>query len=1176
MTNSMQKLFNLGLVSLAGLMLLTTACTSETEQSKAPIPQPDESKGTREVLLTLKNRLAIPASETKADDQPIATAAENAISALDVYVFAAEEEDGEYSFMERFAYRSNPDDALPVGANKLQLTPTDADVKEATGLLKVKRGLFVKLYCVANNTTFIDPVSNKAVEATDFTPLTASGKEGEKQTIATAGKPLESTFASYHTHLLSAATPADTLVTPLAMTGAMTTPLDLTDFGSAARVQAGIRLTRLVARYDIINQAGSSRLIIETVSMGNARRGSGLFPIKPYGDLPDAKTGDLITMPIRHFYGEKANKGMQTGAFYSYPSPVQDKGFLILKGKYQINQSESKEVSYQIPFTQQGTNGNATALEINNNHRYTLAITDADEYHLDCTLTVADWTDNGSIDDYTPGTETGEISISVPKGDTETKYDPDNHIVTMSLNANTTFEMTMKKTSPILPTMTKTYAGGFSAKQYDWLEITPPVVTTSAPLSKAEEEGYKYTFALKADYTENRYPRAIVRFTNLTSGEETVLFVDALAAPTATTTIQDGKNNPNTFDPDALEADVYRLTDSNLRIKLLCSAGVELDCPDWLTPKLLSENNGEQLYSFTLNDVNAAPQEEKGVLIIKNAKYPDKKISVTVNLLVPDIAPNFTDLGGDGSNSFTPANDATPANVTMSIAENNTFKFTSLSFEGIKIDMNFDGGPKWLAHDGQVATKTASVPNTITFSLVKEKLFGAKMATITLKNKTLSGGKDYIFTVTPNFVEPELTSSATMTLEAKTDKAVPTIQITGNCFGGSQIVADESPEWLTYETTSTTENTFSYKISLIAGVDKKNFPTSLPVDQTITLANKSNPDKKTTVTVSFTDQGAWIDEEINQDEVYTNSDGTKTNYRVKTTGKTLTLTVYSMFTATIPTVETSYDPDYGTNTSWLPAPTSPTTTGYGNSRRKFTYEIVVPATSGTDPDYQLHKGTITVKQANTELKKMTIWRGASNIPYPTGRNDNAYYSAVKRGDIWWAPINLGASEIAKNATSVSSAGKLYQWGRNVPTTYGSIVQIAGPVSADTADEFITSSGDWLSPKNDYLWREGQKTDKDPCPQGWRVPTSNELGKWVSGTWAQPLLTIPGQNGINLILPAAGIRYYGSGSSGSQGSWGGYWSSSVYLHFARHMTFNGTVNADYTSRGSGLSLRCVQE
>ena len=116
------------------------------------------------------------------------------------------------------------------------------------------------------------------------------------------------------------------------MSGAQTTPLDLTDLGSSARVQTGFKLTRLAARFDIVNNAETSRFTIQSISMGNSRRGATFFPIRIYGTVPEAATGELITCPSRTFSGEKANKGMQTGAFYSYPSPKNDHGFLTLKG----------------------------------------------------------------------------------------------------------------------------------------------------------------------------------------------------------------------------------------------------------------------------------------------------------------------------------------------------------------------------------------------------------------------------------------------------------------------------------------------------------------------------------------------------------------------------------------------------------------------------------------------------------------------------------------------------------------------------------------------------------------------------------------------------------------------------------------------------------------------------
>lgn len=88
------KLYGIPLLSL---LLSVAACTSETEE---PGGKPDSGgiqDGTprREVLLTLKNKLSVPL--TKAGDA-IATAAENKISSLDIYVFGSKTEDGVYTY----------------------------------------------------------------------------------------------------------------------------------------------------------------------------------------------------------------------------------------------------------------------------------------------------------------------------------------------------------------------------------------------------------------------------------------------------------------------------------------------------------------------------------------------------------------------------------------------------------------------------------------------------------------------------------------------------------------------------------------------------------------------------------------------------------------------------------------------------------------------------------------------------------------------------------------------------------------------------------------------------------------------------------------------------------------------------------------------------------------------
>lgn len=839
---------------LSCLFVLLGSCTEEVQQKgEQPAPEGGSDAITRqEVTLSLKNKLVLDREKTKGET--IATAEENAISALDVYVFASETENGDYSFMERFAYRNTPDAVLPAGASELQLTPTDADAKETTGLLKVKKGLFVKLYCIANNTTLVDPAhEGQPVDDAAFVPLELSTTDDNKTTVKTPGAPLETTFATWHTHLLTSTVQADTLATPLAMTGALTTPLDLTDFGSAARVQAGIRLTRLVARYDIINEAGTSRFTIETVSMGNARRGSGLFPIRPYGDMPEAKPDELITTPERRFYGENANKGIQAGAFYSYPSPLKDKGFLILKGMYKINESESKEVSYRIPFTQQAVDGNQTFLEIANNHRYTIAITAADEYHLDWTLYVADWTDDGSIDDFKPDQDSGEIDVTIPAEFTDdTKYDPDTRSVSMSLKPKSQFTVTTTATANL--TVYKKYVGGIDAQQYDWLEISEPAVST-----KAASMNYNYTFSLKENYTLGRYPRAVLRFTNTMNGSETTFFVEAVSVPQADGTPQVGDNNPNSFDAENKLVNLYRITGSNAHVRITCPDGSEVESkPDWLDVAVYKQSGAETTYSFTLNDRDVTGvTDDKGTVVFYNKKANDLKTDIVVQLLDATLKPDFTYPSlNDGKNSYeAPAGD-TPGNINMQISDNNEFSIGCKSMLGIEIGLDFDGGSEWLKVKGAPVTKTLNENTQLTFFLDNAKLRGAKKATVTLKNKI--GGENTVFTVSPVFPVPTVTfvsGSNSPTQNTMTGTDIKLYQVKGsqvsikaNALGGTCVkniegditveAADDYAVEKTYVVTWKSGNSATFQIANKS--DETKATTTYTVNAPATTIEASN------------------------------------------------------------------------------------------------------------------------------------------------------------------------------------------------------------------------------------------------------------------------------------------------------------------------------------------------
>lgn len=393
---------------------LLAACTNENELVNPNSPDEGTTDDTnrREVLLSFKNKLNLPSGKTKADD-PIATAEENYIRSLDIYVFGSKEENGTYTFQELFYFRDNASTVAGDGdwAHSFNLTATDKD-NVTSALLRLKKGLYVKLYCVANRSElYTTGDDGTATLFSGFQPLeqTLPGQAGN---VVTAGVPTEADFLKMHSKQIDPtfvlpSNPEDLekinpendiLATPLPMTGSYTTPVDLTDFSQAARTQLSFKLTRMVARFDIVNDASLSKFTIESISMGNGQDACGFFPIKTRGNAlityPEGKVSDAT---------QTTDENITKGAFYTWPSPTADQGYLILKGKYAVNKTEVQDVTYRVPF-QQTVNGEnvGTYIEVAHNHRYTIAITKADTYHLDFTLDVADWDDQENINDYDP------------------------------------------------------------------------------------------------------------------------------------------------------------------------------------------------------------------------------------------------------------------------------------------------------------------------------------------------------------------------------------------------------------------------------------------------------------------------------------------------------------------------------------------------------------------------------------------------------------------------------------------------------------------------------------------------------------------------------------------------------------------------------------------------------
>ncbi|MBR5103698.1 MAG: hypothetical protein IKV05_03335 [Bacteroidales bacterium] len=200
---------------------------------------------------------------------------------------------------------------------------------------------------------------------------------------------------------------------------------------------------------------------------------------------------------------------------------------------------------------------------------------------------------------------------------------------------------------------------------------------------------------------------------------------------------------------------------------------------------------------------------------------------------------------------------------------------------------------------------------------------------------------------------------------------------------------------------------------------------------------------------------------------------------------------------------------------------------------------------------------------------------------------------VEIDGVVWAPVNCGY-----HATDYKW-GKLYQWGRKYGQGYDEDAStpelIAGPVpvatgqSAGNAGKFYYSQSspyNWVDVQNDNLWNAGTeenpvKTEYDPCPSGWRVPTYAELNKLRQNKSACTT-NAAGQNGYwfsgmtaysdtapQVFFPAAGGLggYYGYPVN--RGGVGYYWSSRSYS-----LLRDTDIYSDYCT--NGFSVRCVRE
>ena len=256
-----------------------------------------------------------------------------------------------------------------------------------------------------------------------------------------------------------------------------------------------------------------------------------------------------------------------------------------------------------------------------------------------------------------------------------------------------------------------------------------------------------------------------------------------------------------------------------------------------------------------------------------------------------------------------------------------------------------------------------------------------------------------------------------------------------------------------------------------------------------------------------------------------------------------------------------------------------------------------------DSDEKVH--TISATVANTvnrsSILVMPVVTLESDTNLPSNSTDYVDEYGVNHGPgvkidgVVWAPVNCGYH------AEDYKWGKLYQWGRKYGQGYDGDATtpeiVDGNVSlsfgqSETNKNVFFKGFNWLSTPDLPLWNSGTeespiKTEYDPCPNGWRVPTYIELnglrqnnsswtaidsgqsGYWFSGSIAY------NEDVPQVFLPAPGFRDL-SGQVYWRGTSGYYWPSEQSTP-ANYLLFNADgVQMGYYYPALGHSVRCVQD
>lgn len=349
------------LLALSALTL--GACSTENDLfGESPNGGPEGEKQSVTFLFPGTAQGVVPYADA------IASAEENKIAMLDVYVFGRDKLD----VTAPYAY-------LLEDVIKLEDTDLTANADAMQAKLTVRGTNPKVLYFVANGRSHTS-LNDYELGVTDTLTFI------RKQTT------------SVGTGLLK---------TPLLMTGRYTFATQTVDGNEVIDLTGthSIALNRRVARFDIINDAENSTLSIEKIRIKNTRPGAYLFAHAD--ELADAVADDdfpaydLPTIPelmeLDFLLFPTANVGTTPSAFYVYPSKADDETYFALYGLSSTSGGQMVQ-TVKMRLKQTGTADEVKLLPINPNTRYIINVLDAGSATIDATITVKEWQVGENVD----------------------------------------------------------------------------------------------------------------------------------------------------------------------------------------------------------------------------------------------------------------------------------------------------------------------------------------------------------------------------------------------------------------------------------------------------------------------------------------------------------------------------------------------------------------------------------------------------------------------------------------------------------------------------------------------------------------------------------------------------------------------------------------------------------